>query len=161
MCGRRSQLGWEVINDQAMAINFSASFAACLAAGLKVPRQFMYCIAQGRWSSCINVNNSPLWLIMWILLQNKIRYREEIAWDILAVNQVRQKETVATNALFARKLADGYCIINSYVYNHNFRNIYVQFFNKSLVIDVTLLFNVYRKCPLLMKHVLMVKFKSL
>lgn len=29
-----------------MAINFSASFAACLAAGLKVPRQFMYCIAQ-------------------------------------------------------------------------------------------------------------------
>lgn len=31
-----------------MAINFSASFAACLAAGLKVPRQFMYCIAQGK-----------------------------------------------------------------------------------------------------------------
>ncbi|XP_014273907.1 uncharacterized protein [Halyomorpha halys] len=29
-----------------MAINFSASFAACLAAGIKVPRQFMYCIAQ-------------------------------------------------------------------------------------------------------------------
>ncbi|PSN45424.1 hypothetical protein C0J52_20849 [Blattella germanica] len=29
-----------------MAINFSASFAACLAAGLKVPRQIMYCIAQ-------------------------------------------------------------------------------------------------------------------
>lgn len=29
-----------------MAINFSASFAACLAAGLKVPRQFMYCISQ-------------------------------------------------------------------------------------------------------------------
>ncbi|XP_050546354.1 myeloid zinc finger 1-like isoform X3 [Daktulosphaira vitifoliae] len=29
-----------------MAINFSASFAACLAAGLKVPRNFMYCIAQ-------------------------------------------------------------------------------------------------------------------
>ncbi|XP_073968378.1 uncharacterized protein isoform X4 [Rhodnius prolixus] len=29
-----------------MALNFSASFAACLAAGLKVPRQFMYCIAQ-------------------------------------------------------------------------------------------------------------------
>jgi ABC-type maltose transport system permease subunit len=31
-----------------MAINFSASFAACLAAGLKVPRQIMYCIAQGK-----------------------------------------------------------------------------------------------------------------
>jgi len=31
-----------------MAINFSASFAACLAAGLKVPRNFMYCIAQGK-----------------------------------------------------------------------------------------------------------------
>lgn len=31
-----------------MAINFSASFAACLAAGLKVPRQIMYCISQGR-----------------------------------------------------------------------------------------------------------------
>lgn len=30
-----------------MAINFSASFAACLAAGLKVPRQIMYCISQG------------------------------------------------------------------------------------------------------------------
>ncbi|XP_058838623.1 endothelial zinc finger protein induced by tumor necrosis factor alpha isoform X2 [Topomyia yanbarensis] len=29
-----------------MAINFSASFAACLAAGLKVPRQIMYCISQ-------------------------------------------------------------------------------------------------------------------
>ncbi|XP_063235713.1 myeloid zinc finger 1-like isoform X2 [Bacillus rossius redtenbacheri] len=29
-----------------MALNFSASFAACLAAGLKVPRQIMYCIAQ-------------------------------------------------------------------------------------------------------------------
>ncbi|XP_072154049.1 uncharacterized protein jim isoform X4 [Bemisia tabaci] len=29
-----------------MALNFSASFAACIAAGLKVPRQFMYCIAQ-------------------------------------------------------------------------------------------------------------------
>lgn len=31
-----------------MAINFSASFAACLAAGLKVPRQIMYCISQGK-----------------------------------------------------------------------------------------------------------------
>ncbi|XP_032309557.1 zinc finger protein 768 isoform X3 [Drosophila ananassae] len=29
-----------------MAINFSASFAACIAAGLKVPRQIMYCITQ-------------------------------------------------------------------------------------------------------------------
>lgn len=29
-----------------MALNFSASFAACLAAGLKVPRQIMYCISQ-------------------------------------------------------------------------------------------------------------------
>lgn len=29
-----------------MAINFSASLAACLAAGLKVPRQIMYCISQ-------------------------------------------------------------------------------------------------------------------
>jgi len=34
-----------------MAINFSASFAACLAAGLKVPRNFMYCIAQGKLES--------------------------------------------------------------------------------------------------------------
>ncbi|KAG8336029.1 hypothetical protein J6590_054080 [Homalodisca vitripennis] len=34
-------------DEETMAINFSASFAACLAAGLKVPRQFMYCIAQG------------------------------------------------------------------------------------------------------------------
>lgn len=34
----------------AMAINFSASFAACLAAGIKVPRQIMYCIAQGKAS---------------------------------------------------------------------------------------------------------------
>lgn len=33
-----------------MAINFSASFAACLAAGLKVPRQIMYCISQGKFS---------------------------------------------------------------------------------------------------------------
>ncbi|XP_055630809.1 endothelial zinc finger protein induced by tumor necrosis factor alpha-like isoform X2 [Toxorhynchites rutilus septentrionalis] len=29
-----------------MAINFSASFAACLAAGFKMPRQIMYCISQ-------------------------------------------------------------------------------------------------------------------
>lgn len=29
-----------------MAINFSASFAACLAARLKVPSQIMYCISQ-------------------------------------------------------------------------------------------------------------------
>ncbi|XP_055903023.1 zinc finger protein 629 isoform X3 [Eupeodes corollae] len=29
-----------------MAINFPASFAACIAAGLKVPRQIMYCISQ-------------------------------------------------------------------------------------------------------------------
>ncbi|KAK9745011.1 hypothetical protein QE152_g7311 [Popillia japonica] len=34
-----------------MAINFSASFAACLAAGLKVPRQLMYCISQDYTSS--------------------------------------------------------------------------------------------------------------
>lgn len=34
-----------------MAINFTASFAACLAAGLKVPRNFMYCIAQGKFDS--------------------------------------------------------------------------------------------------------------
>lgn len=34
-----------------MAINFSASFAACLAAGLKVPRQIMYCISQGKCAS--------------------------------------------------------------------------------------------------------------
>nr|CAH7747424.1 unnamed protein product [Callosobruchus chinensis] len=34
-----------------MAINFSASFAACLAAGLKVPRQIMYCISQESFAS--------------------------------------------------------------------------------------------------------------
>lgn len=43
-----------------MAINFSASFAACLAAGLKVPRQFMYCIAQGKKMKYIYiVENKP------------------------------------------------------------------------------------------------------
>lgn len=37
-----------------MAINFSASFAACLAAGLKVPRQIMYCISQGRHTDAVD-----------------------------------------------------------------------------------------------------------
>jgi len=43
-----------------MAINFSASFAACLAAGLKVPRNFMYCIAQGKLNA-IHLN----WILVY------------------------------------------------------------------------------------------------
>ncbi|XP_017772553.1 PREDICTED: uncharacterized protein LOC108559720, partial [Nicrophorus vespilloides] len=42
-----------------MAINFSASFAACLAAGLKVPRQIMYCISQGYQFSDVPDTTAP------------------------------------------------------------------------------------------------------
>jgi len=47
-----------------MAINFSASFAACLAAGLKVPRNFMYCIAQGK-SNAIRLN----WILIYLFFK--------------------------------------------------------------------------------------------
>lgn len=42
-----------------MAINFSASFAACLAAGLKVPRQIMYCISQDTGAPYVLYKDSP------------------------------------------------------------------------------------------------------
>jgi hypothetical protein len=42
-----------------MAINFSASFAACLAAGLKVPRQIMYCISQDTGAPYVLYKDPP------------------------------------------------------------------------------------------------------
>ncbi|KAL5291851.1 jim family protein [Megaselia abdita] len=42
-----------------MALNFSASFAACLAAGLKVPRQIMYCISQDTGAPYVLYKDTP------------------------------------------------------------------------------------------------------